>query len=274
VVFVDILIFMWVLRYLATDVAYAARGMENPRLAHHRRQRVAAGKPARYGLGGFLGDYWHDMWEDARTTRENKRAGRPVSPPPPAPAPAPAPPVGLTTTAPPDTSPPAEQRRPRPRPTPAPAPANGGTMATEATNYAGAVTALAETERELSILVGHIEWSGAYIEQSTGPIEELDAARRNLAEDVKALADQLAAHNLPQDSLAALELVLKAIEPDRIAAMQEHVANAVTTLRDMHAAVTDARTAVAATQSSIQGTFGDAADTVATTGVNPEFLAA
>lgn len=80
-------LFCWVLSYFlvvrpAVDTVHAVKGTTPPRvqLANARMALKGTdsrpGQPARYGLGDYLRDWWHDSLEDARDLRTHRRALR------------------------------------------------------------------------------------------------------------------------------------------------------------------------------------------------------
>lgn len=282
-VLLDILIFMWVVKGLATaasDVSYAVRGQVSPRITAKLAARQAAGGSRRYGPGDYLRDLWHDSWEDARTTRERKRAKRDLEragvfePYPDDDTPDPwdhaKPTEPAAPTVEPVTAPPAT---PAPRkPSPKPNTSTGGSVAVEAANYEGAIAALAQTIQQLTVVQHQIEWAGTEITAANNSVEAVDEARAPLHDDVVSLKEQLTAKGVPM--AASLETVVAAISPDKVQELQDALAAVDALVAAMHAAVVEAHDAAAKIQAEIAAKLGDAADTVAATGIDPTFLAA
>jgi hypothetical protein len=294
------------------DMAFARRGRVSPRRQEViEKARSRAAQPARYGLRGYLQDLWHDSWEGAREDRVRKRSGlpvladglrwasdddypdpwrhaQPVQParprraeavedvtpktvpqPPRQPAPTPAAP---TTTpapkpAPTPTTPPAP-RQPSPTPTTA-----GGNVAIEATNFESAVAAQQQTIKMLEVLLTLTQDAQTAIQAANGCVESLDGRRSTLNEDVRSLSEQLQAKRLDGASVAGAEQVLLALAPTAIQRVHEAMETGLNGVANIHAAIEEALAAAGASLASMQGTYADAADTVASTGVDATFLA-
>jgi type IV secretory pathway VirB10-like protein len=281
------------------DLAYARRGKVSPR-RQAAMDRAKAKQSSRYGLGSYVRDLWHDAWEDARAEREAKRAGgkpelpegwrwteaedwpdpwdkaqpieditpKTVPTPDPKPAPAPAPTPQPT---------PAPVTRPRlvPNPSTDSKPTStGGPVSVEATNFETASAALDKTINDLTVILGLAQEAGSHIETATSSVEMLDGNRGPLAEDVQSLHEQLEAKRLDSTTLAASETVVAAIAPDKVAAVQESMESAYVGIGEFIAVVEEALAAARANLAHLRSTYADAADTVATTGVDSEFLAA
>jgi hypothetical protein len=313
-ILIVILLFMAAVKHLVVngyeDLAYARRGKPSPRRVEAmEKARAKAARPARYGLGSYLRDLWHDSWEDAHTSRVAKRtaptlpAGHRWLTPDDYPAPdpwsysTPAKPDNVQDIAPktvpdPATTPKPEGRAPtgqappgpyvppvpdptpaRRRPSPTPRP-TGGTVAVEAENYDTAAVAQQRMIQQLTVVLNLAQEARSAIATATDAVESLDGHREPLGEDAKSLQDQLTAKRLDTASVAGVEQVVTALAPEEIKTVQESMGIGLAGIDAIIARVTEALEAAQRSLSAMTGTYAEGADLVATTGIDPTFLGA
>lgn len=304
------LIVVWaVKRFIADpiiDGIYAARGQDSPRMAAIRRDRAAGGHPARYGASDYFRDLVADFWEDMRAGRDAVRAaeradGRPVSwrerwraamaamdntrqrvadaPPvrrlidPVGVSPEPAPvlpesePVPAVPQSPPDVGtvrftdtgrerwdgtswvPVPEPIRPLPKPARPYVPILEEDMTAPTGEAVNVETTLAQLDA--------IDDALRAIDAS---VDVLDGQRAEVAAASEMLHASLTAKNLDGETLGGVSALLDYLDPDFVKAMIDKIEAA--------------KAAVAATRAHVLATYADAANTVASTGINADYLAA
>ncbi len=280
------------------DGIYAARGQDSPRMAAVRQQRAADGVPARYGAGDYFRDLLADFWEDMRAGRDaarNADGGERVSwwerwraardamgrarrtayrklidpvggPADPAPVPAPDPVESV--------EPPYELADERPEPgtvrftdtgreqwdgtawVPYPEPRTA--PKTVLTSQEEPMTAATGEAVNFETAIAQLDAIDEALDQMNRNVDIVENERNDIAAAAETLQQSLAALSLDAETLDGVGQLLDFIDPDFVMAIIDKTAAA--------------KNAVAATRAHLIATYGDAADTVASTGVDSGFL--
>lgn len=216
--------------------------------------------------------------------RKRAAAGGPPTPTEPEPAGTAAPsPDG-------DESPPEDARRSPPSPTGAvdpdntqPPPPTGGPAATggtdmtspvntEATTFETAQVALGDLATATQNLSDHVAGAVGAAATFQAHVEEIDQAKRDVADAVAAVGEQLGARGVDAATVGQVSAAMELINAGDLTGALDHIEGAKALLAGSQAAAQEASGAVGGAQQTLTATYGDAYATMAAHGTDGAFI--
>lgn len=144
----------------------------------------------------------------------------------------------------------------------------------EAVNYETALAALTGLAETVTTLTDHAQGLAAAITTADSHLDGVDAQRRDVAATTQTITEHLSALKVDAASMSGVAQAMDAMTAERVSELIDHLAAAKTIADEFLAALDTAAAGVEASRSAVTATYGNAAEVVASTGVDPAFLAA